>query len=239
MEFADFVLRVSALAAVIWALAGLVFLWLRARAFGKREYFAKPAGNVYGGIAYAFTFAMLPWAKESVRRHLPSFMLGVVYHLGILSAILLLALHVLGIPYPPFGDAAGAFVFVVKSGDLTISVRLLPLLLALGAIGGASLFVKRLVNPTLRGLSCPDDYVSNALATAFVILALATALLTHPWATRLFLVSSIALFAYLPLGKIRHCLFFFCTRYHFGEFFGRRGCMPPRSRAAYTQHFGA
>jgi len=240
MDFADFVdffLRLAVLAAAVWALSGLAFLWLRAKAFGGREIFAEPAGSARGGVIYAFTKGMLPWAKESVRGHLPSFLLGLAYHLGVFSAFALLAIYLLGLPRPPFGDAAGAFLFACKAGDATVGVRLLPLPLAFGALGGVSLFAKRLANPTLRGLSCPDDYVSNILATLFVVLALASILLERPWATRSFFVSSIALFAYLPLGKIRHCLFFFCTRCHFGEFFGRRGCMPPAT--AGWRRFGA
>jgi hypothetical protein len=40
-------------------------------------------------------------------------------------------------------------------------------------------------------------------------------------------LTATALFLYLPFGKIRHCVFFFSTRYHFGAFFGRRGVLPP------------
>jgi hypothetical protein len=251
----DAFLRTSALAAAVWAAAGLAFLWLRARAFGRREVFARPAGSVGGGVIYAFTRGMLPWAKESVRGHLPSFLLGTALHLGIFSGLALLAAHLaeypaarlLGFPYPPFGDNAGVFLYINKTDDVTASARLVPLLpallLALGAIGGASLLAKRLSDPMLRGISCPDDYISNFLATAFAATALASALMGQTmgqtWATRSFYVASVALFLYLPLGKMRHCLFFFTTRRHFGEFFGRRGCMPPAPRTAGPRRQGA
>jgi hypothetical protein len=232
-----FLLRAATLAAAVWAVSGLAFLWLRARAYGKREIFAAPAGSALGGVIYAFTRGMLPWAKESVRERLPSFLLGLAFHLGIFSAIALLAAHLLGLPYPPFGDGAGAFLCINRTDDVTVGVRLIPLLLALGAVGGASLFAKRLADSVLRGLSCPDDYVSNILATAFVVLALASALLGRPLPS--FFVSAVALLLYLPLGKMRHCLFFFSTRCHFGAFFGRRGCMPPAAKTAGLRRFGA
>jgi len=239
MAFADFILRVLVLATAAWALLGLVFLCFRTRAFGRREFFAKPAGSAMGGVLYAFTMGMLPWAKESVRRHLLSFLLGIAYHLGILSAFFLLTMYLLGHSYPLFGDTTGLLIFNVKSGDATFRIHLLPWLLAFGAFGGISLFVKRLVNATLRGISCPDDYVSNILVTLFVILALTSTLLRQTWVVQSFFVSSLVLFVYIPLGKIRHCLFFFCTRYHFGAFFGRRGCMPPISRHTRAQRFSA
>ena len=46
-------------------------------------------------------------------------------------------------------------------------------------------------------------------------------------AEKAFVGVSIALAVYVPLGKIRHCLFFFPTRYFFGSYFGRRGVLPP------------
>ena len=36
------------------------------------------------------------------------------------------------------------------------------------------------------------------------------------------------LLAYAPLGKIRHCLFFFIARGHLGRHYGRRGTFPLR-----------
>jgi hypothetical protein len=237
MTFAGTLLRGLVLASAVWAVLSLAFLWLRARAFGKRAFFAKPAGSALGGAVYAFTRGMLPWAKESVRQHLPSFLLGLALHLGVFLGLALLAMHLLGLSYPPLGGDAGAIVRVGISDDVTVSVRLVPLLLVLGVVGGASLFVKRLVNPTLRGLSCLDDYVSNLLVTLFVALALASVLLGRP--ATAFFISAIVLFLYLPLGKMRHCLFFFSTRYHFGAFFGRRGCMPPTTKNADPQRFGA
>ena len=41
-----------------------------------------------------------------------------------------------------------------------------------------------------------------------------------------FYLVSAAMLIYLPLGKIRHCLYFFFSRTFFGKFFGRRGVLP-------------
>ena len=79
--------------------------------------------------------------------------------------------------------------------------------------------------PHLRGLSVPDDYVANALTTAFV--ALAGASRVSPALTPAWLLSACLLFVYLPVGKIRHCVFFFSSRAHLGAFFGFRGVFPP------------
>lgn len=187
--------------ALAWALLGLVLLRARARSYGTRVLYAAPKGDPAAGVRYAFTGAMLPGAKESVREHLPSYLLGLAYHAGIFAAFALLVTTLCGGAWP------------------SLLHGLLQILLGLGVVGGLSLLLKRLLLPELRRLSHPDDFVSNGLATAFVALAL-----TGP--TTAWLLSTILLLVYMPLGKLRHCLFFFVARRHLGAFFGRRGVFP-------------
>ena len=153
--------------------------------------FAPAAGSARAGVRYAFTGAMVPWAKESVRMNPGSYALGMLFHLGAFAAFAALA-------WPS---------------------RPLAALSLAGAAAGLGLLGKRLATPQLRGLSNADDFISNLLVTGFAALAgLAPRLL--PWAAT-------ALLVYIPLGKIRHCVFFFLSRYHLGAFFGRRGSFPP------------
>ncbi|WLT31647.1 hypothetical protein [Geothrix sp. PMB-07] len=194
-------LCIAVIAAGVWAAAGLLLLRARVRAFGSRQPFAAAAGDPAAGIRYAFTGAMSPGAKESVREHLPSYGLGLAFHGGIFTAFALLALRLAEFGVPR---------------SLWLGARAL---LVLGVVGGLGLLLKRLLKAELRGLSRPDDVVSNLLATGFVALALIPG---PAW-----LVSAILLLVYTPLGKIRHCLFFFVARSHFGAFFGRRGVFPP------------
>jgi hypothetical protein len=195
-------LRIAVLAAATWAVSVLLVQWFRVRAYGRRGLFSAPAGDPAAGVRYAFTKAMLPGAKESVREHLPSYLAGMGYHLGLFTALALLVADLVGLPSPfPFQ-------------------RLCQVCLAAGTVGGLSLLLKRIFQAELRGLSGPDDYLSNLLVTVFMVLAL-----TGP--SMIWLVSAMVLFAYAPLGKIRHCLFFFTTRAAFGAFFGRRGVFPP------------
>ena len=200
-------LHVAVLASTTWALAALVATWLQARAYGKRTLFARAAGDRIAGVRYAFTAAMLPEAKESVMIHLPSYLAGIAFHLGTFAAFGLLAASIAGsrVSAPAFWLACVA----------TLA----------GTIGGLALLGKRIATPYLRGLSAPDDFVANVLTTAFVALAGATVLvaaLRNVW-----LVAASLLLFYLPIGKIRHCLFFFSTRAHLGAFFGYRGVLPP------------
>lgn len=39
------------------------------------------------GVLYAFTFGMMPWAKESTRRHMLAYLRGVGFHAGIFAGL--------------------------------------------------------------------------------------------------------------------------------------------------------
>lgn len=201
-------LHLAVLAAAAWAAGALAFAWLRARSFGRRVLLAPAAGSPAAGVRHAFTAAMLPQAKESVRLHLLSYAAGVVFHLGTFVALGLLATTLAGIRLP------AALTGVAAIATLA------------GAAGGLGLLGKRVATPHLRGLSAADDYLANLLTTAFAALAGAASL--QPSLQPAWFVATVLLFAYLPVGKIRHCVFFFSSRAYLGAFFGHRGTFPPR-----------
>ena len=95
--------------------------------------------------------------------------------------------------------------------------------MAVGILCGVGLLMKRLTLGYMRAISCVDDYISNALVNLFLILVLLESFL-QTLRPILFLVT-IILFLYIPLGKIRHCFFFFYSRILFGQFYGRRGVL--------------
>lgn len=202
-------LRVLTIASAAFCLAALVFLITRTFAFGRREYLSAPRGYAGNGIIYAFGRGMLE--KESVSLHRPTFAGGILYHGAIFAGVFYLFWTVL---LPKFEPPLWAFR---------------PVLLA-GAAVGLSLLIKRAVKPHLRRLSCPDDFFANLFVDIF--LALAFAHTVFPSLEPILLSVSILLFAYIPLGKIRHCFFFFYTRFVFGLHYGRRGALPGSSREA-------
>jgi hypothetical protein len=177
-----------------------------AKAQGRPRAFAPAAGgpnpgSPQAGSRYAFTGAMLPWAKESVRMNPGGYALGLTMHAGLFAALASLVLR----------GPAGSSLSPVQLAAVALS--------AAGAAAGLGLLAKRLLQPHLRGLSNADDFVSNLLVTLTCTLAAAGSRLL-PWAVT-------ALLCYIPLGKLRHCVFFFLSRHHLGAFFGRRGVWPP------------
>ncbi|MBN2410009.1 MAG: hypothetical protein JXE07_09750 [Candidatus Aminicenantes bacterium] len=203
------VLRAGVLIALIISLVSLTIQVLQTFSFGRRRLYSNAEGSRSSGVAYALGRGMMPWEKESAARHLPTYVAGMIYHAGIFAAIVFALLLAAGVRPP----------------DLMVVI--LRILLAAGFLAGAGLLLKRIVHPKMRFISCPDDYVSNFLADAFVFCGLLSS--WSSGSSPLFLIVAILTFIYMPLGKIRHCFFFFYSRILFGSYFGRRGVLPRRS----------
>jgi len=163
-------------------------------------------GNISHGIMYAFTTGMMPWVKESTRIHMIAYLRGIGFHIGIFTAI-------------------GAVILSPLWGFIPAWVRLLlGIVLGIGAILGAAGGVMRIAEHNLRGLSLPDDHFAVWLTTLFIAVA-GLGVLNEAFVIPMYIVAAIT-FTYVPLGKIRHCLYFFFSRTFFGKFFGRRAVFP-------------
>lgn len=163
-------------------------------------------GDPQAGINYALTQGMMPWAKESTRRHAVAYLRGVGFHLVVfLVLVLFLASPWLGL----------------LSGNLRL---LLAVICGLGSLLAFLGFLSRFMERGLRSLSTPDDYFAVLLVSLF--LASASAMLVTTSLLPLFYITAALTFIYMPLGKIRHCLYFAFSRIFFGRFFGRRAVLP-------------
>src|SRR3972149_1555298 len=79
---------------------GLRLRWLLGRACRPER--SRVAGSPGRGVLYAFPRGVLPWAKESTRIPLLSYLRGIVFHAGIAAGFLGLALS----PWAPGMPAA-------------------------------------------------------------------------------------------------------------------------------------
>jgi nitrate reductase gamma subunit len=158
---------------------------------------------------------MLPNHKESAMFHLPTYGLGIVFHVGIFTSLLLFLLSF----FPFFNHWIEEYMLLNT---------ILAALITLAALSGIALFVKRLLAKDLKILSTPDDYISNGLtvlfqwATALFLFCHANSYVVHGY----YIMTSLLLL-YMPLGKLRHVVYFFAARYHLGFFYGWRGSWPP------------
>ncbi|RPJ20413.1 MAG: hypothetical protein EHM33_28510 [Chloroflexi bacterium] len=198
--------QLLALTGLIIGLVGIVFRYAETKRRTLPADGSLVKGDISNGIRYAFTMGMLPWAKESTRIHMIAYLRGIGFHIGIFAAI-------------------GAVIISPFWGYLPLLLsRTLFWVLTIGAILGAAGGVMRIVEHNLRSLSLPDDHFAVWLTTLFMTVA-GLAVLNEVFMIPMYIVSALT-FVYMPLGKIRHCLYFFFSRIFFGKFFGRRAVFP-------------
>jgi hypothetical protein len=188
-------------------LTACLYHGIRIVALGKPIDFSEPAGKIAPAVAYSFTGAMSPRKKESAFLHLPTYTAGIIFHLGTFLSIALFICILVNMPI---------------SGTLSM---ILTSFLILSAFCGIGILIKRIVKKELQALSNPDDYISNLLVTGFQF-ATVVYLNFH---TPVYFILASALMLYLPIGKLKHTIYFFAARYHLGFFFGRRNVWPPQN----------
>jgi nitrate reductase gamma subunit len=169
-------------------------------------------GSPRSGLLYAFTLGMAPWAKESTRRHMLSYLRGVAFHVGIFAGLAALVLSPWWVRLPE----------IVRG--------LLAVVTGCGAVFGALGEIARWAERNLRLLSTPDDHFAVILVSLFLAMT-SLALLNPSWLVGMYLSAAVML-VYVPLGKIRHCIYFFFSRRFFGLFIGRRAVIHHRLPAA-------
>jgi hypothetical protein len=189
-------------------LAASLIYFIRLIGMGKPSDYSLPAGNVASSIQYSFTGAMNPVKKESAYLHLPTYVAGIIYHLGTFLSIILFFLIWAGINLPK------TWVFSIV------------LFLTFSFSCGTGILIKRMVKKGLRDLSNPDDYISNLLVTLFQIMTVV--ILMWDQFNPVYFILSGLLLIYFPFGKLKHAIYFFAARYHLGFFYGWRGVWPPK-----------
>jgi len=186
----------------------LLYHLIRLVKLGKPQDFSSPLGNVGPAIRFAFTKAMNPLKKESAFLHLPTYTAGIFYHLGTFLSLFIFGLFLFNVE--PFGILRWLFIgFLMASG-----------------FNGIGILVKRTVKKELRSLSNPDDFISNILVTSLQLITAFTLFDNRLLPVYFILVS--VFFLYIPVGKLKHTVYFFAARYHLGFFYGWRGVWPPK-----------
>jgi hypothetical protein len=208
-----------ALVGLMVCAAGLALRWRRSMRRVMARDLAPARGSARSGVVYSFSAGMMPWAKESTRRHMAAYLRGIGFHAGLFLGLPLLVVS-------PWWTLAPETVRLVLASALGVS--------ALLALAGVAM---RAGEKILRELSTADDYLALVLVSAFLALASA-ALAWAAWMPAMYLVAGVML-AYIPLGKIRHCLYFFFARMFFGQFVGRRAVIHPHAANAQPVMRGA
>lgn len=207
-------MKIVSICALAFCLVALFWHFVRLVKLGKPKDLSAKSGSVAKGVAYSNTIAMMPMNKESAYLHLPTYGAGILFHCGTFLSFLLyiLALFNVNQYYPEW-----------------LSV-VLALCLAVSALCGVMMLLKRLMDVNLRSLANPDDYLSNLFTTLFhcatvFYLLWSDVCVAVPW---IYFISASLLFLYMPFSKLKHLLYYFSARYHLGFFYGWRNVWPPQ-----------
>jgi nitrate reductase gamma subunit len=176
---------------------------------------AKGRGDEPRAVLYSLSGAMMPWKKETASRHLFSYAMGIAYHAGVFLGLIWLVL------------------IFFNAGIPQVLRALSVLVISAGAIGGLGLLVKRALTPEMRYFSNPDDYFSNLIVTGFLVLTVLV--LRFEGLTPAYLIYSGLLYLYIPVGKLRHAIYFGLARVYLGLFYGRRGVWPAGSAESWRK----
>jgi hypothetical protein len=206
LHFAEFELQIIALsffgimyAIKAWTIARLPMRWENAPAKGS------PAR----GVAHSYAATVVPWMMSSGTQHWTRWLEFALYHIGAGLAIL------------------STFTFPFAPQIMVQPVRIVfAVFVALALVVGAIRIRRRIIDPTLRVVSTPDDYFSLAAVEVFFFLTFMTLVFYTPgWRLAYFLVTA-AFLVYVPFSKISHYVYWFFARVLMGVRYGRRGVMP-------------
>jgi len=176
---------------------------------------AEGRGDEARAVLYSLSGAMMPWKKETANRHFFSYAMGMAYHAGVFLSFIWLVLIFFNIGLPQMLRTLSALV------------------IAIGALGGLGLLIKRALTPEMRYFSNPDDYFSNLIVSGFLVL---TALvLRYEGLVPAYLIYSGVLYLYIPVGKLRHSIYFALARVYLGLFYGRRGVWPAGGKESWRK----
>ena len=200
------ILTITRIIAIVGLVLGLLGIILKIREIMNRPFkkdLARERGSVGRAVLFAFTLGMAPWEKESTRIHWIAYLRGIFFHIGIFMAFGVLL--------------ASPWLSLIPKWIIWLAAAIT----GLGTLFGFAGIFMRLAGPNERTLSLPDDYFSVFLTSLFIALACAT--LLWPSVLPAFYVVTGILGAYIPISKIRHCVYFFYSKFFFGMGFGRRG----------------
>jgi len=221
--------------ALLFCLSICFFHFFKLISLGAPKDLSKKSGSISAGVLYSNTVAMSPVQKESAYKHIPTYIAGIMLHIGSFVAILCFVILFFDL-YTE--DAVSTFFFQQRLISTFISC-----ILWMSSCCGIVLIIKRVVSTKLRSISNADDFISTGLVTLFLLISaklftvygfhnLFHQFFSHQLHELIFcayFIFATLLFIYIPIGKLKHVVYYFAARYHLGFFYGRRGTWPPKS----------
>ena len=197
---------------------GMLYRLAQALRPGWRRRHTPHKGNALAGVAVSFLKGLLvlpfiPWIKGVFRRSAVTYIAGGMFHLGLLVVVFFSKTHM------------QAWKSVLGFGWPVLPQPVVGWLAALGIVAMLVLLVNRAVNPVLRLISGPAEwlnwlFVFLPMATGFIMARRVWFPYEVTFSVHMLLVDF--LLVWIPLSRISHFIFYFFSRAIHGVEFERR-----------------
>lgn len=206
-------------AALLVFIAGMIYRLVRVIFLGWSPDRVKSKGSKAGGVVMAYLKSILiwpfiPWVKNTFKKNPLIYIAGGLFHLGLFVVLILGTAHML------------VWKSLLGFGWKTLPLPIVDWMAAVTICALVVLFINRLINPVLKLISGPAEWL-NLL---FVFLPMITGYaLTHHLFFRYEVLFSIHmlcadfLLIWIPFSRISHFIFYFFSKTIHGEEFGKRG----------------
>jgi nitrate reductase gamma subunit len=206
-------------AALLVFVAGMIYRLVTITGLGWSKDRIHTKGSKAGGVVMSFlkgilVWPFIPWVKNTFKRNPVTYIAGGLFHLGLFAVIFLGTAHML------------VWKSLLGFGWTTLPLPIVDWLAAVAIIAMLILLVNRIVNPVLKLISGPAEY----LAWLFVFLPMVTGYIMahHLWFRyevlfSLHMISVDVLLIWIPFSRISHFIFYFFSRTIHGQEFGKRG----------------
>ncbi|MGD2057927.1 MAG: hypothetical protein PVF85_01785 [Anaerolineales bacterium] len=208
--------------ALLIFVGGMFYRLVRIVLLGWKPDRVPARGSKLGGVAKTYAknvliFPFIPWIKGTFTRNPLMYLAGGLFHLSLFTVIFLGTAHML------------VWKSLLGFGWPTLALPIVDWLAAIGIVAMLVLFVNRLVNPVLRLLTGPAEWLNWGLV--FIPMLTGYTMTHHlffPYQV-LFSLHMIAvdlLLIWIPASRISHFMFYFFSRTIHGTEFGKRAVSP-------------
>jgi nitrate reductase gamma subunit len=200
---------------MVYRLVTIVLLgWKRDRVPARGSKLVGAARSFLKGV---IIWPFIPWVKNTFNRNPIVYIAGGLFHLGLFVVIFLGTAHML------------VWKSLLGFGWPTLPLPIVDWLAAVAIVAMVVLFINRLVNPVLKLITGPAEWVNLLL----VFLPLLTGyLMAHHVLSPYEMLFSLHMLAvdvlliWIPFSRISHFIFYFFARTIHGAEFGKRAVAP-------------